>query len=63
MLEMPSQMANISTLIEGKKKSSVVKSRWSNNRMQRSARSESLIVGRLIAARPLIRSVRPSPSK
>jgi hypothetical protein len=45
-------MANISALIEVKKKSSVVKSRWSNNRMQRSAQSESLMVTSLLCCAP-----------
>ena len=66
MFVMPSQTANGSTLLEVKKGSSVVISTGSNNRMQRSARSEIVMIPSVFAARPLIRSVgrlRVTPAK
>jgi len=50
-----SQAANTSTLIEAKKRSSLVISEWSNKRVQRSARIEILILDSVRLARPLTR--------
>ena len=47
-----SQVANVSSLPEAKKKNSVVISRRSNKRMQRSRASEFLIIASLLHARP-----------
>jgi len=60
MFVKPSQMANVSTLLDAKKMSSFVISRWSNNRMQRSAASKSHIVTSLLHAAPADADVRPT---
>ena len=52
MLSRPSQTADVSTLIEAKKRSSFIIWRWSNNRMQRSAASEFLINASILHAAP-----------
>jgi len=52
MLDRPNQAANALTLLDAKKKSSFVISRWSNNRMQRSAASILHIVTSLLHAAP-----------
>ena len=52
MLSRPSQTANVSTLLEVKKRSSVVISTGSNNRMQRSRASRFLNIASVQHARP-----------
>ena len=52
MLGRPSQAANVSTLLDAKKPSKFVISMRSNNRMQWSAQSQSLMVDSLLRCAP-----------
>ena len=52
MLSKRSQTANVSTLLEAKRRSSFVIWKWSNNRMQRSRASRFLNVASMQHARP-----------
>ena len=52
MRSRPRQAAIVSSLFEAKKRSSFVISMWSNNRMQRSAASEFLIIASILHAAP-----------
>ena len=63
MFGKPSQVANVSTLLDAKKKSSFVILMWSNNRIQRSAVCKSHMLSQWLyrskSTRPLMRSVGP----